>query len=110
MPIELTASKGAVTDVAVVPHPDLDLIPPNPASVRRLRASSAWLSRKGDADDLHAVMLGRMHGHDTPTAPDIEQPHAGSEVELAVDQLETPLVSSFTSTFSSMSPKNRRRS
>ena len=44
-------------------------------------------TRERDADGVHAVVLGRVQQHAAPPTADVEEAHAGLEVELAADEL-----------------------
>ncbi len=53
----------------------------------RLLCPLSLLSRQGDTECLHAVLLGGMHDHPAPSAADVQQAHAGLEGELSGDEV-----------------------
>ncbi len=66
--------EGAVDDVAVVLHPDLD--PIGETGLANRVARPLRLSRRErHADGVHTVLAGRVHHHAAPAAPDVEQTH-----------------------------------
>ena len=75
-----------VAHVAVVAEPDLrrgiEALP-----LDRLLGPGGLLPRQRHADHLDAVVLGRVPDHPAPAGPDVEQPHARLEAELAGDQV-----------------------
>ncbi len=75
-----------VVDVAVVLQPDLDPVA-EPRLGDPLRRQLGLALRHRHADRAHAVVLGRVHHHAAPAAPDVEQAHARLQVELPADQL-----------------------
>ena len=58
-----------------------------PAAATRSRRLLGLRRRDRDADRPHPVVARRVHRHAAPTAPDVEQPLARLQVELAADEL-----------------------
>ncbi len=86
MPTELIASYGAVVDVAVVLQPDLHEVPESGLGHALLGQLRLPL-RDRDADAPDPVVGGGVDQHRSPPAPDVEEPHARSEPELATDEV-----------------------
>ncbi len=79
--------EGAVRDLAVVLQADLD--PVGETGVGDPAAGQGDLLRRdGDADRVHAVVLGGVQQQRAPAAADVQQPHAGPQAQLAADQVE----------------------
>ncbi len=78
--------EGAVGDVAVVLQSDLDLLG-EPRLGHPFRRQVVLLSGDRDTDRTHAVVRCCVHSHTAPSAPDVEQSHTRSQVELATDQV-----------------------
>ena len=76
----------ALEHVAVVGVPHLGEVR-QPLAVDGLLGPRRLRDREGDAERLHAVLARREADHAAPAAADVEQPHAGLEVELAGDEV-----------------------
>jgi hypothetical protein len=57
-------------------------------SLQPLLCPAGLFARDGQADAAHAVMLGGMTHQPAPAAADVEQGHAGAQLQLAADQIE----------------------
>lgn len=72
---------GPVADVAVVLDADLDAV--GQARVgHALTGIRRLFLREGDADDVHAVLAGRVQGHGAPAAADVEEALPGARAIL----------------------------
>ena len=85
-PIELHGVEVALEHVAVVAVADLGQVG-QALAVDGLLGPRRLLDRQRHAERLDAVLAGGEAHHAAPAAADVEQPHAGLEVELAGDQV-----------------------
>ncbi len=76
-----------VGDVAVVLQPDLHAVP-EAALAHALQDERALLLGERHPCDVDAVVLGGVQRQRPPAAPDVEEPLALGETELAADQVE----------------------
>lgn len=86
--------EGAVGDVAVVLHPDLDTV--GQALVGdALAGVGGLLLGQGDADDAHPVLAGRVDRHGAPAAADVQEALTGGQGQLAADQFQLVVLGLF---------------
>ncbi len=81
-PMELTASKLRLGDLAVVQVAHLGQLAQPPVD-DRLLGPLGLLAGQRHAQRLHPVALGGVHDHPAPAAADVQQPHPRLQPELA---------------------------
>ncbi len=78
--------EGSVDDVSIVLDPDLDLIAQTGVGDTLARPVGLF-RRDRHTHRLHAVVLGCVQDHRTPSAADVEVPHPRAERQLAADEI-----------------------